>query len=134
MIDFEVGEIFILDLKDDFVMNTEYDLYEFINGDPITAFWLGYHIKEWFEKIEPEQQYLYSKQIRHNREDLEKYLDQIKFWTNKYDSEGKEVELQKLSEYIMNNMFWDEKTEELDKVKLAFFFGQNIRLQVDGQK
>ena len=31
-----------------------------------------------------------------------------------------------LAEFIFNNMFWDEKTEDIDKVKLAFFFGDII--------
>ena len=31
-----------------------------------------------------------------------------------------------LAEFVINNMFWEEKTEELDKVKLAFFFGDAI--------
>ena len=31
-----------------------------------------------------------------------------------------------LAEFIINNMFWEEKTKELDQVKLAFFFGDTI--------
>lgn len=84
----------------------------------------------WFEDLEPKQQYLYSKQIRHNKEYLEKYKDQIQYWSDKF-ANGEDVVLEDLSEYILNNMFWDEKTEELDRIKMAFFFGQSIRYQID---
>ena len=30
------------------------------------------------------------------------------------------------AEYLLNNMFWEEKTEETDKVKLALFLGSKI--------
>ncbi len=39
-----------------------------------------------------------------------------------------------LAEYIINNMFWEEKTEELDRVKLAFFFGDTIARAQEQEK
>lgn len=126
-VDLRVDVNFELDLKDDFIMNHDYDLYEFIGGDPTKAFYLGVFIKEWFELLEKEQKYLYSKQIRHNKDDLEKYQTQLAFWMNKkkgMDDDEAEVDLAELAEYILNNMFWDEETEDLDRVKMAFFFGQ----------
>lgn len=115
-------------------MNYDWDLYEFIGSDPVKAFYLGIFIKEWFQKLEKEQKYLYSKQVRHNKEDLEKYENQMKFWINKHQgnaSDEEEVDVYRLAEYVLNNMFWEEDTEELDKVKMAFFFGQLVEKQAN---
>ena len=132
MIKLAVDPVYILDLKDDIAMNFTDDLYQFIDGDPVKAFHVGMNIKKWFEELEPKQQYLYSKQLRHNKDFLDRYMEQIKFWTDKFPDE-KETDLLCLSEYILNNMFWDEETEELDRVKMALFFGQSVRLQIDKQ-
>lgn len=123
-VNLNVDTNYILDLHDDFVMNKDNNLYEFIGTDPVLAFYLGANFKKWFEELEKEQQYLYSKQARHNKEHLEKYENQIQFWTKKYpDKKDGVVDLIPMSEYILNNMFYDEDSEELDKVKLAFFLG-----------
>lgn len=126
-----VNTVYLIDLKEDFTMNETKDLYQFIDGDPVKAFHIGANIKEWFETLDPIKQYLYSKQLRHNKDDLEKYKEQIKFWAEKFPS--KEADFLELSEFILNNMFWDEESEELDKVKLAIFFGQSLRAQIDKQ-
>ena len=107
-------------------MNEDLTLYEFIDNDPVKAFYLGYNITEWFKYIDKKQKYLYSKQARHNKDDLEKYQNQIEFWANKYKSPEPEVNMAALAEFIINNMFWEEETEDLDRVKLAFFFGDTI--------
>lgn len=125
MISFAVDPRFIQDLEDDFMVNEDLTLYEFIGKDPIRAFYLGNNITKWFKDIDRKQRYLYSKQARHNKDDLEKYQDQIEYWTRKFPKEG-EISMAELAEFIINNMFWEEKTEELDRVKLAFFFGDTI--------
>ena len=107
-------------------MNEDRDLYKFINNDPVRAFYLGYNITKWFDYIDKKQKYLYSKQARHNKDDLEKYQKQIEFWANKYKSPESEINMSTLAEFIINNMFWEEGTEDLDRVKLAFFFGNTI--------
>lgn len=132
MIKLAVDPVYILDLKDDIAMNFTDDLYQFIDGDPVRAFHVGMNIKKWFEELEPKQQYLYSKQLRHNKDFLDRYMEQMKFWTDKFPDE-EETDLLCLSEYILNNMFWDEETEELDRVKMALFFGQSVRFQIDKQ-
>lgn len=126
-----VNTTYIVDLKEDFAMNDSKDLYQFIDGDPVKAFHLGANVKEWFETLDQKKQYLYSKQLRHNKDDLEKYKEQIKFWAERFSEE--ESDLLELSEFILNNMFWDEKNEELDRVKLSLFFGQSFRFQIDKQ-
>lgn len=126
MIELNADSIYILDLKDDFVMNETKDLYQFIDEDPVKAFYLGVYIKEWFDSLDQKQQYLYSKQLRHNQDIIPNYKEQIKFWTNKFPN--KEADASKLYEYILNNMFWNEITEELDRVKIALFFGQSATL------
>lgn len=125
MISFAVDLRFIQDLEDDFMVNEDLTLYEFIGKDPVRAFYLGHNITKWFKDINRNQRYLYSKQARHNNDDLEKYQVQIEYWTKKFPKEG-EISMVKLAEFIINNMFWEEKTEELDRVKLAFFFGDTI--------
>ena len=129
MISFAVDPRYIQDLRDDFVMNETLTLYEFIGSDPIKAFYLGLKIEEWFEDIDRKQRYLYSKQARHNKDDLEKYQSQIEFWSKKFPEQDGDIEMAILAEFIINNMIWDEKTEELDTVKMAFFFGQTINNQ-----
>lgn len=107
------------------MVNEDLTLYEFIGKDPVRAFYLGHNITKWFKDINRNQRYLYSKQARHNNDDLEKYQVQIEYWTKKFPKEG-EISMVELAEFIINNMFWEEKTEELDRVKLAFFFGDTI--------
>lgn len=126
MISFAVDPRYIQDLEDDFIMNEDLTLYEFIGKDPVKAFYLGYNITEWFKYIDRKQKYLYSKQARHNKDDLEKYQSQIEFWSKKYISPEPDIDMVLLAEFIINNMFWEEETEDLDKVKLAFFFGDII--------
>lgn len=125
MISFAVDPRFIQDLEDDFMVNEDLTLYEFIGKDPVRAFYLGHNITKWFKDINRNQRYLYSKQARHNNDDLEKYQVQIEYWTKKFPKVG-EISMVELAEFIINNMFWEEKTEELDRVKLAFFFGDTI--------
>ena len=125
-ITFKVDSRYAPDLEDDFIMNETETLYEFIGKDPVKAFYLGYYIQDWFGYLDKKQKYLYSKLVRHNKDDLEKYLPQIDFWTKKFKPSSEEVDMVELAEYIINNMFWEEKTEDLDRVKLAFFFGDTI--------
>lgn len=126
MISFAVDPRYIQDLEDDFIMNEDLTLYEFIGKDPVKAFYLGYNITEWFSYLDRKQKYLYSKQARHNKDDLEKYKNQIEFWSKKYISPEPNIDMTLLAEFIINNMFWEKETEDLDKVKLAFFFGDTI--------
>lgn len=126
MISFAVDPRFIQDLEDDFMVNEDQTLYEFIGKDPVRAFYLGYHITNWFKNIDRKQRYLYSKLARHNKDSLEKYQDQIGFWANKFPHDGNEIEMAKLAEFVINNIFLDPETEEMDRIKLAFFFGDTI--------
>lgn len=120
-----VNEVFILDLQDDFKMNYTKDLYEFINGDIIKAYYLGLKFSEWYKDLESEQQYLYSKQARHNKDFISKYSSQIDFWINRFakdnnmsDEDG--LPVLDVCEYVLNNMIYDNDS---DDVKLAFHLG-----------
>lgn len=123
MIDLTVNENFIYDLKDDFTMNDKKDLYQFIGGDLVKAFYLGINLTEWFKELPAEKQYLYSKQIRHNKDNLEKYQKQLTFWTDKFSSKDKEIDLVDLSEYILNNMIYEDNSDEIN---LAFLLGTTV--------
>lgn len=130
MVNLEFDELFILDLRDDVYGNYTLKLYEFLGKDVKRAFYFGSFVKIWFPKLDQERQLLYSKQLRHSHEGLEKYSEQIKFWTDRFSDE-EEVDGIQLSEYILNNMFWDEKTEDKDKIKLALFLGSKTNIQYD---
>lgn len=125
MISFTVDSRFVQDLEDDFMVNEDLTLYEFIGKDPVRAFYLGYNITEWFKNINRNQRYLYSKQARHNNDDLKKYQNQIEYWTKNFPKKG-EIPMVELAEFVINNIFWEEQTEKLDKIKMAFFFGDTI--------
>lgn len=123
MIDLTVTKDFIYDLKDDFIMNDKKDLYQFINGDLVKAFYLGINIDDWFQDLPNEKKYLYSKQIRHNKDNLEKYQKQLEFWTNKFPSKTDKIDLVDLSEYILNNMIYEDNSDEIN---LAFSLGKLV--------
>lgn len=123
MIDLTVTKDFIYDLKDDFIMNDKKDLYQFINGDLVKAFYLGINIDNWFQDLPNEKKYLYSKQIRHNKDNLEKYQKQLEFWTNKFPSKTDKIDLVDLSEYILNNMIYEDNSDEIN---LAFSLGKLV--------
>jgi hypothetical protein len=128
MIDLTVDSCYIDDLWDDFAMNENLDLYEFIGNDPVKAFYLGIKYEDWLEKLRPEQQYLYTKQARHNKDKLLQYESQITFWTNKFSNDDTElINLSDLSEYVLNNMFYND---EKDAINLAFYFGNMIHDQM----
>ena len=122
-ISLKVDSNYCPDLHDDFVMNYDYDLYEFTEDDPVRAFYLGVHIQEWFPELEKEQKYLYSKQLRHIKDNLD--TEQIEYWIHKF-SDSEEIELAEMSEYVINNMFY---TEEIDRINLALFFGDLVARQ-----
>jgi hypothetical protein len=133
VISFSVDHIYVLDLRDDFIMNTDRSLYDFLNNDPVKAFHIGVHLKKWYSLLDRKQQYLYSKSLRHNREEIESYIDQAKWWTNKYPSkDDKQVDMIDYSEYIVNNMIWNDKTEDIDKVKVSLFLGMTTGAHTDG--
>lgn len=127
-----VDEYLVPDLEDDFMMNETLDLYEFIGKDPVKAFYLGLYMSDWFKSLSKNQRYLYSKQARHNKEGVQKYSQQIEYWTNKFPGEeDEEIRMVKLAEFVLSNMFWDEGQEDIDRVKVAFFFGNAISQVVE---
>lgn len=120
---FNVDILFILDLRDDFVMNETQTLYEFLGKDYVKAFHLGMRIAHWFSLLDKKQQYLYTKPMRHNKEEIEEYKDQIKFWIFKFPKESENVNVLELSEFVFENLIWNPDTEDIDKVKVALFLG-----------
>ena len=101
VISFTVNPLFVLDLRDDFLMNNSKKLYEFIGKDPVKAFHLGVHVSKWFDLLDKKQQYLHSKLLRHNQEEIESYMDQLKYWTEAFPNSSKDdqINMIELSEY-----------------------------------
>lgn len=126
VISFTVNPLFVLDLRDDFLMNNSKKLYEFIGRDPVKAFHLGIHVSKWFDLLDKKQQYLHSKLLRHNQEEIESYMDQLKHWTEAFPNSSKDdqINMIELSEYVFNNMIWSG--EEMDKIKVALFLGMIV--------
>ena len=126
VISFTVNPLFVLDLRDDFLMNNSKKLYEFIGKDPVKAFHLGVHVSKWFDLLDKKQQYLHSKLLRHNQEEIESYMDQLKYWTEAFPNSSKDdqINMIELSEYVFNNMIWSG--EEMDKIKVALFLGMIV--------
>lgn len=129
MISLKVDDNYLLDLEDDFKMNETDNLYQFLNKDPVRAYYLGMYISKWFKELDADKQYLYSKQLRHVTDKLDKYIKQINFWTDKLVKIKKTNELcsTELAEYILNNMFWNPKTEKRDKINVALYLGKKIK-------
>ena len=126
VISFTVNPLFVLDLRDDFLMNNSKKLYEFIGKDPVKAFHLGVHVAKWFDLLDKKQQYLHSKLLRHNQEEIEPYIDQLKHWAEAFPHSSKDdqINMIELSEYVFNNMIWND--EETDQIKVALFLGMIV--------
>ena len=128
MISFKVNTLFILDLRDDFLMNTSKKLYDFIGLDFVKAFHLGIHVTKWFDSLDRNQQYLHSKSLRHNQEDIQQYVDQMKYWSKifPHSLDDEQIDTIELSEYIFNNIIWISSDVEKDQIKVALFLGMVI--------
>lgn len=122
MISLSIDKNYIPDLHDDVFGNYDLNLYQFIDGDPVRAFYFGMCIKKWFNDLDQQRQLLYSKQLRHSSDNLDKYKEQIEFWTKRF-SEDEEVDMLDFSEYLLNNMFYDK---EFDLINIALFLGSKI--------
>lgn len=51
----------------------------------------------------------------------------MEFWAKQFPKHG-EISMAELAEFIINNMIWNPATEDLDRVKMAFFFGDTIAM------
>lgn len=127
---FGVNQLYILDLRDDFIMNYDKDLYEFIDGDPIKAYQLGIYATKWFDELSRDQQYLHAKYLRHINEDILLYNKQIQYWSDKFSAnDEQEIDLIEMCDYIYSNLIWLED-EDIARIKVALFLGmitgQNI--------
>ena len=124
---FEINIIELSDLYDDFMINEKKDLYTFLGPDYVRAFNLGLRLKLWFPLLERKQKHLYSFQIRHTRELIESYINQILYWTNQYEDKG-DVNIIDISNFIFDNMIWNN---EEDQVKVALYLGMVMGDKVD---
>lgn len=130
---FDVNPIYVLDLRDDFIMNRTEKLYEFLGKDPVKAFHLGIRATKWFNSLDKEQMYLHSKSLRHVQEDIDSYMEQIKHWTENFPDTDDEdqVDMIQLSDYVFSNIIWNPDTEEKDQVKVALFLGMVVGKNVN---
>lgn len=128
MISLEIDNLFVPDLHDDFIMNEKLKLFEFIEEDVKKAFYLGMYITKWWDSLDKNQQYLHSKELRHNGPDyISKYQEQIKFWSEKYKGE-EDIDMIDLAQYLLNNIFYND---EFDKVRLALHLGMVVGTKID---
>lgn len=115
--------LYVQDLRDDFIMNYDRKLYDFLENDPLKAFYLGIYVNKWFESLNRDQQYLHSKSLRHVQRDISQYIDQIQYFADKYQEidDNEDINSIHLSNYVFDNIIWFNEDE--DRVKVALFLG-----------
>lgn len=116
----------VADLHDEFLVNTEQEFWEFINEEIDTAYYLGMHFDKWFKELKDlDKQFLYSISARHCNDDLDKYQDQVSFWSKKYTNkiDSNEVDMVDMSEFILNHIIFQPEDEDLI-INLAFMLGK----------
>lgn len=126
MVDIEFNEIFCEDLKDDFEEAGRYErnftITEFIQNDYSRAFGLGFCYKDLIEQ----KMWIpvsIRKEMRHITDNLGDYNSQLEWLNSKYGI-GRSVKIKDYANYILNNIFCDDK-ETL--FKIAIVLGMNLR-------
>ena len=130
MVNLDKDKLYEEDLHDDLVMNEDKRLYQFIDEDPVKAYYLGKNINIWKSELDSKQQYLYAKELRHVVQDVQDYFAQIRFWASKFDGE-EVVDIMKFHQYILNNLILQD---EKDIVKLCLHFGLTYYALVENKK
>ena len=104
MINLKVDKYYELDLYEDVIMNEDKKLYQFLDNDPVKSYYFGKNIKSWKDSLNDKQVYLYSKDLRRVDINIEKYIEQIKFWGSKLDPE-EVVNIIEFHQYLLNNKY-----------------------------
>ena len=120
MINLKVDKYYELDLYEDVIMNEDKKLYQFLDNDPVKSYYFGKNIKSWKDSLNDRQVYLYSKDLRRVDINIEKYIEQIKFWGNKLDPE-EVVNIIEFHQYLLNNMFY---LKDEDVLLVAIYLGE----------
>ena len=120
MINLKVDKYYELDLYEDVIMNEDKKLYQFLDNDPVKSYYFGKNIKSWKDSLNDKQVYLYSKDLRRVDINIEKYIEQIKFWGSKLDPE-EVVNIIGFHQYLLNNMFY---LKDEDVLLVAIYLGE----------
>lgn len=120
MINLKVDKYYELDLYEDVIMNEDKKLYQFLDNDPVKSYYFGKNIKSWKDSLNDKQVYLYSKDLRRVDINIEKYIEQIKFWGSKLDPE-EVVNIIEFHQYLLNNMFY---FKDEDVLLVAIYLGE----------
>ena len=120
MINLKVDKYYELDLYEDVIMNEDKKLYQFLDNDPVKSYYFGKNIKSWKDSLNDKQVYLYSKDLRRVDINIEKYIEQIKFWGSKLDPE-EVVNIIEFHQYLLNNMFY---LKDEDVLLVAIYLGK----------
>ena len=125
MIDIKISENEVDDIRDDILENYDSDLYNFINGDVVRAFWAAYLISEMVDnaELDTEQYLLYSRQLRHAEDVYSEYLDQLVFWGDKCEELNNKPKTTEFINYILNNIVC---LKDSDLITLAIQIGINF--------
>lgn len=126
MINVEFDEIFCEDLKDDFEEagrnERNFTISDFVQNDYSRAFGLGFCYKDLIEQ----RMWIpvsIRKEMRHISDNLEDYNSQLEWLNSKYGI-GKCVKIKEYVNYILNNIFCDDKEILL---RIAIVLGMNLR-------
>ena len=120
MINLKVDKYYELDLYEDVIMNEDKKLYQFLDNDPVKSYYFGKNIKSWKDSLNDKHVYLYSKDLRRVDINIEKYIEQIKFWGSKLDPE-EVVNIIEFHQYLLNNMFY---LKDEDVLLVAIYLGE----------
>ena len=120
MINLKVDKYYELDLYEDVIMNEDKKLYQFLDNDPVKSYYFGKNIKSWKDSLNDKQVYLYSKDLRRVDINIEKYIEQIKFWGSKLDPE-EVVNIIEFHQYLLNNMLY---LKDEDVLLVAIYLGE----------
>lgn len=107
---------YVEDIEDDILGNFDKDLYDFIEGDVVRAFWTGYILPEMLKSddLEIDQYLLYSKQFRHCDDDLDKYEKQLTYWEKQYLEISDHPKTLNVLSYVLSNMIFLSAKDELN--------------------
>lgn len=107
---------YVEDIEDDILGNFDKDLYDFIEGDVVRAFWTGYILPEMLKSddLEIDQYLLYSKQFRHCDDDLDKYEKQLTYWEKQYLEISDHPKTLNVLSYVLSNMIFLSDKDELN--------------------
>lgn len=131
----DVTQVYVENLLDDMLDNTERHLYEFVGGDYCKAFFITLNFQDWEKYLEPYQVRLYSREIRNAPELFTPYESQYNYWSKKYyeTNKNKQVLITDFPQYVLSNWIPSKNEDKKVKVTLAIVLALQMITSKDNQ-